>query len=128
MKKNYRLAVDMTYHYTYRITNIKEGKYYYGVHSCDCLPKEDIGIKYFSSFKKKEFIKDQKENPQNYKYKVIKIFSTRVEAVQHEIFLHKKFDVKLHEKFYNEANQTNTRFDRSGLTDSDETKEKRGIR
>ena len=113
-KKRRNLVNDMKYHYTYRITNIKEGKYYYGVHSCDCLPKEDIGIKYFSSFKKKEFIKDQKENPQNYKYKVIKIFSTRVEAVKHEIFLHKKFDVKLHEKFYNEANQTSTGFDTTG--------------
>ena len=106
---------DMKYHYTYRITNIKEGKYYYGVHSCDCLPKEDIGIKYFSS-SKKEFIKDQKENPQDYKYKVIKIFSTRVEAVQHEIFLHKKFDVKLHQKFYNDANQTSTKFDTTEMT------------
>ena len=64
---------DMKYHYTYRITNIKDGMYYYGVHSCDCLPQEDIGIKYFSS-SKKQFIKDQKENPQDYKYKVVKIF------------------------------------------------------
>lgn len=105
---------DKKYHYTYRITNIKERMYYYGVRSCDCLPKEDIGIEYFSSFKKKEFIKDQKENPQDYKYKVIKIFSTRVEAVEHEIFLHKKFDVKLHQKFYNGANQTSTNFDTTG--------------
>ena len=114
MAKKRRLVVDMKYHYTYRITNIKEGMYYYGVHSCDCLPKEDIGVKYWSSLKKKEFIKDQKQNPQDYKYKVIKIFSTRVEAIEHEIFLHKKFDVKLHKKFYNEANQTSTKFDTSG--------------
>lgn len=80
----------------------------------NCLPKEDIGIKYFSSFKIKEFIKDQKENPQNYKYKVIKILSTRVEAVDHEIFLHKKFDVKLHPKFYNKANQKSKKFDTTG--------------
>lgn len=65
------------YHYTYRITNTKERMYYYGVHSCYCLPKEDIGVKYFSSSKNKEFIKDQKENPQDYKYKVLKIFETR---------------------------------------------------
>lgn len=104
---------DMKYHYTYRITNIKERMYYYGVHSCNCLPKEDIGVKYFSSSKNK-FVKDQKENPQDYKYKIIKIFSTRVEAVEHEMFLHKKFDVKLHEKFYNNANQTSTGFDTTG--------------
>ena len=64
----------MKHHYTYRITNIIEKKYYYGVHSCDCLPKEDIGVKYFSSSKNKEFIKDQKENPQNYKYRLLKYF------------------------------------------------------
>lgn len=31
----------------------------------------------------------------------------------------------MHEKFYNDANQTSTGFDRSGLTDSEETKEKK---
>ncbi len=107
MKKEYK------YHYTYRITNIIEKKYYYGVHSCNCLPKEDIGVKYFSS-SKKEFVKDQKQNPQNYKYKVIKIFKTRVEAVAHEIFLHKKFNVKMHKLFYNASNQTSTGFDAGG--------------
>ncbi len=125
MSKKRKLAVDMMYHYNYRITNIKEGKYYYGVHSCDCLPKEDIGVKYFSTSKNKEFKQDIKDNPQDYKYKVIKIFSTRVEAVEHEIFLHKKFDVKLHKSFYNDSNQTSTGFDRSGTKDSPETIEKK---
>lgn len=107
MKKEYK------YHYTYRITNTEERMYYYGVHSCNCLPKEDIGVKYFSSTKK-EFIKDQKENPQNYKYKVLKIFSTRKEAVEHEIFLHNKFNVKCHKQFYNKSNQTSVKFDTTG--------------
>ena len=102
------------FHYTYRITNIKEKKYYYGVHSCNCLPKEDIGIKYFSSSKNKEFIKDQKENPQDYKYKIIKIFKTRREAIEHEIFLHNKFNVGINEKFYNDSKQTSTGFDTTG--------------
>lgn len=104
----------MNYHYTYRITNIKEKKYYYGVHSCDCYPKEDIGIKYFSSSKDKAFIKDQKENKSNYKYKVIKIFSSRKEAAQHEIYLHTRFNVKAHKSFYNRSNQTQTSFDTTG--------------
>ena len=119
---------DKKYHYTYRITNIKEGMYYYGVHSCNCLPKEDIGVKYFSTSKKKEFIKDQKENPQDYKYKVLKIFSTRKEAVEHEIFLHKKFNVKLHKQFYNGSNQTSAGFDTTGVKYSDERKEQIKIR
>ena len=107
----------MKYHYTYRITNIKERMYYYGVHSCDCLPKEDIGIKYFSSAKK-EFIKHQKENPQEYKYKVIKIFDTRDEANLHEEFLHKKFCVSRNKLFYNKRN-ANDKFDGSSRTDED---------
>ena len=108
MKKEYK------YHYTYRITNRVEKKYYYGVHSCNCLPKEDIGVKYFSSTTLEGFVKDQKANPQNYKYKVIKIFETRIEAVTHEIFLHKKFNVKMHNLFYNASNQTSTGFDAGG--------------
>ena len=116
MVKRRNLVNDMKYHYTYRITNIKERMYYYGVHSCNCLPKEDIGVKYFSSSKKKEFIKDQKENPHDFKYKVLKIFPTRKEAVEHEIFLHKKFNVKLHGQFYNSANQTSTGFCTAGLS------------
>lgn len=102
------------YHYTYRITNTKERMYYYGVHSCNCLPKEDIGIKYFSSSKNKEFIKDQKENPQDYKYKIIKIFDSRKEAIEHEIFLHNKFNVGINESFYNKAKQTSTDYDTTG--------------
>ena len=74
MSKRNNLVNDKKFHNTYRITNIKERMYYYGVHSCDCLPEEEIGLTYFSSSKNKEFIKDQKENPQNYKYKIIKIF------------------------------------------------------
>ena len=94
----------MKYHYTYRRTNIKEGMYYYGVHSCNCLPIEDIGVKYFSSSTIRKFIKDQKENPQDYKYKIIKIFSTRNEADVHEEYLHKKFNVRYNELFYNRWN------------------------
>jgi hypothetical protein len=115
-----RKQKEYKYHYTYRITNIVEKKYYYGVHSCDCLPKEDIGVKYFSSTKP-EFVKDQKQNHQNYKYKVIKIFKTRKEAVEHEIFLHNKFEVGKNPKFYNGAKQTSTGFDRTGTKASEKT-------
>ena len=119
-----KLVNDMKYHYTYRITNVKEGMYYYGVHSCDCLPKEDIGIKYWSSSKRDCFVDHQKQNPEQYKYKVIKIFGTRIEAVEHEMFLHYKFDVKIHEKFYNDSNQTSTGFDTTGKSPSKETRAK----
>ena len=115
------------YHYTYRITNILLKMYYYGVRSTNLLPKDDIGIKYFSTSTNKEFIRDQKENPQNYHYKVIKNFNTREEATALEIKLHEKFNVKLHEKFYNRANQTSTGFDTTGVPQSDIAKEKNRV-
>ena len=96
------------YHYIYRITNLKLKKHYYGVRTSKCHPKDDIGVKYFSSSKDKEFIQDQKATPCSYKYKVIKIFNTRKEAVELEIKLHNKFDVGINESFYNRANKLAT--------------------
>ena len=59
----------MKQHYTYRISNTLINKHYYGTRSTGINPKDDLGYKYFSSSSDKEFIKDQKDNPQNYKYK-----------------------------------------------------------
>ena len=53
-------------YYVYRITNTVLNKHYYGYRSCKIDPKEDLGKKYFSSSRDKEFIKDQKQNPLNY--------------------------------------------------------------
>ena len=106
----------MKKHYVYRITNILLKLYYYGTRSTNLNPKDDLGTKYFSSSSNKEFIKDQKENPQNYKYKVIKMFDTRKEAMDLEIKLHDKFNVGINEKFYNRSKQTSTKFDTSGTS------------
>lgn len=99
------------YHYVYRITNLITGYHYYGSRSCNSLPKDDIGRKYFSSSSNKFFIEDQLNNPNDYKYKIIKIFETnRFDATNLEILLHKKFNVRNHEKFINRANQTSAKF------------------
>lgn len=117
-------------HYTYRITNLIENKHYYGSRTCDCNPIKDLGIKYFSSSSDKKFVKDQKLNPENYKYKVIKTFKTRKEAIQFEIKLHNYFNVGINESFYNKVKQTSTGFDTTGIPIclgrilSDKTKEK----
>lgn len=110
------------FHYVYRITNLKENKHYYGCRSSKIEPKLDLGIKYFSSSKNKEFIKDQKVNPQDYKYKIIKIFDSREEALELEIKLHAKFNVGVNESFYNKAKQTSTGYDTFGTTMSEEFK------
>lgn len=98
------------YHYTYRISNTKENKHYYGVRSSKVEPKLDLGIKYFSSSTDNMFIKEQKENKSIFKYKVIKMFENRIDAMNFEIKLHKKFNVGKNLKFYNMCNQTSTRF------------------
>ncbi len=88
-------------HYTYEIRNVCIWKKYLGVRSCLGDPTEDIGVKYFSSSSDKEFIKDQKKNPQDYEYSIIGLFDTRKEAEQHEIEMHLFYDVANNKNFYN---------------------------
>lgn len=105
--------VDGRFYYVYRITNIVENKHYYGSRVSKIEPKEDLGIKYFSSIKNSEnnWIKlDQKLNKSNYKYKILKVFSTAFESIVYESYLHARFDVKNNDKFYNKSNQTPTGF------------------
>ena len=104
------------YHYIYRITNIIENKYYYGSRSCNILPQNDLGFKYFSSSKDKEFILDQKTNPQNYTYKIICLCETRQKALDLEVKLHEKFDVGVNPNFYNRAKQTSVGFSTIGVS------------
>ena len=106
----------MQYHYTYRITNNTINKHYYGSRTSKIHPKMDLGIRYFSSSTYKNFIKDQKENPQNYTYKVVYIFSTRKKAIFMEIKLHNKFNVGINESFYNKVKQSSTGFDTTGIS------------
>lgn len=104
------------YHYVYRITNIIKNKHYYGVRTSSIHPSNDLGIKYFSSSSLKDFISEQKESPSNFKYKILKIFSSRTEALNFEIKLHNKFNVHINPNFYNLAKQTSTGFDPFGIT------------
>ena len=114
------IYTEKKFNYVYRITNTVERKYYYGVHSCNDLPRERIGVKYFSSSTDEIFLEDQKSNPSHYKYKIIKFFDTRKSAVKLEIFLHHKFDVKNHPAFYNKSNQTSDGFDISSVSFSED--------
>ena len=108
------------YHYVYRITNINCQKYYYGVRSSECLPKDDSG--YWSSSKTLKPL--VKENPDHFKKKIIRILESRKEAVNFEIFLHNRFDVGRNPSFYNKAKQTSTGFDNQGVSPSEETRQK----
>ena len=98
------------FHYVYRITNISTKKHYYGCRTSKVCPSADLGVKYFSSSTDVDFIKEQKTNPKNFKYKVIFITMTRQAALALEIKLHNRFNVRVNECFYNKANQTSTGF------------------
>lgn len=104
------------FHYVYRITNTQKNKHYYGCRTSIKPPKEDLGCKYFSSSSDKQFIKEQKDTPSIFKYKVIKVFKSRNDAITFEIMLHTKFNVSLNESFYNKVKQTTTKFDTSGTS------------
>lgn len=116
--KNYK------YYYVYRITNKVHNKHYYGYRSSNSIPSLDIGIKYFSSSKDKDFIKDQIKNPQDYKYVVVCVFDNREDAHNLEIKLHAKFNVGSNTSFYNRANATSSKFSITGTSLSEETKKK----
>lgn len=107
----------MTYYFTYRITDLNpptSKKYYYGYTKCNCRPIDYIGKKYFSSSTDKNFIKRQKYSPENFKYKIIKIFDNKYDALELEIKLHNKFNVGKNPLFYNKAKQTSKGFDTTG--------------
>lgn len=89
------------YHYVYRITNIVKNKHYYGKRSSNIEPKLDLGIKYFSSSRVKDFIEDQKINPNNYKYKIIKVFNNSKHAHKFESKIHIRLKVDRNPNFYN---------------------------
>ena len=108
------------YHYVYRISNKIKNKHYYGVRSSKVLPKDDLGKKYFSSSTDKDFMNEQKEHPENFKYKVVRVFETRKDAELFEKELHKKFHVCDNEKFYNRCISTLMGFSVEGSKWSEE--------
>lgn len=116
------MAKIKKYHYTYEVTNVANNKYYIGVRSSDIPPIYDLGIEYFSCSKDKIFKKDQKENPQNYEYKIIGIFFDRETASLNEIEIHSLYNVAKNPQFYNKANASSTGFNRNGVSDSAETR------
>lgn len=98
------------FYYVYRISNLLINKHYYGYRSSKIHPTKDLGIKYFSSSSDNNFIIDQKNNKNNYKYKIIKIFDNKIDAIKFESKLHYKFDVRNNANFYNLSNQSNDSF------------------
>ena len=86
------------YYYTYLLIGL-DHRLYIGVRSCDCLPEED---KYRGSFTDKTFVPISKH--------IQEIFTNGSEALDHEILLHKEFNVGTNNLFANRACSTNNGF------------------
>jgi len=88
----------MEYHYVY-YSYEEFGRGYIGCRTCKCLPEED---KYLGSYHDETF------NPS---HKIIlETFSTRKEALQSEVNLHKFYQVDKNPHFANKARQKTTGF------------------
>lgn len=76
----------MTKHLVYKTTNLVNGKFYIGVHSCNCKSCSYLG----SGFALKAAIR--KYGKDNFKRETLKVFSTRQEAYNFEAKLVDKED------------------------------------
>ena len=103
-------------HYVYKSFE-EGGREYIGIRSCDCLPEKDT--KYFGSFTDKTFKPTGKT--------ILFVCETRKETAEIEIELHDFFDVAVNPQFANKAKATSTRFDRTGVLESEETKKKKSV-
>jgi predicted GIY-YIG superfamily endonuclease len=99
-----------TRHYTYLMICQETRQLYIGVRSSKVDPKLD---KYQSS---SAYIKRMISSGYTFKKRVLSEFSTRSEAVLHEIYLHSKYDVARSTRFLNKSKQTVTSFDRTGVS------------
>lgn len=116
----------MTYHYTYIIVNIENNMKYIGARSCKHHPTQDV--RYMSS---SENVKAEikRLGISAFRKDILAIWSSRNEAIAHEILLHDCFDVAINHQFYNKSKQTSTKFDTTGCTWklSESTKIKQGV-
>ena len=99
------------HNFVYLIWNKINHKKYIGTKSSNEEPKNVIGHTYFSCSKDKDFMNEQKEHPENFRYKVLKDFKTRKEALNLECELHHRYKVDTNDDFYNRAIQTSDGFD-----------------
>lgn len=101
------------YHYTYVIidkTPKDSRRYYIGCRSCKCSIEDDAYMGSCRSLKK-----IIKQRPEDFKKVILATHYNRYMAIWHECILHEAFDVARSPLFYNQAKQTSTGFDATGL-------------
>jgi hypothetical protein len=77
--------------------------YYIGSRQSNCDPKDDLGVKYFSSSSNENFINEQKKNPSRFKYEILSLHNSRMEAFDEEIRVQIELDCLNDEMCYNKS-------------------------
>lgn len=95
------------FHYVYRITCIPQKIHYYGVRSSKISPAQDI--KKYRSSSSIVHMSIQTYGIENFKFKIVRTFTNRVDAMAFECFLHEKFYVDTNPQFMNLARNRTTR-------------------
>ncbi len=98
-------------HYAYRVSKDRNNHYYGSRTDRD---NKTLGKGYFTSSRNLEFKNEFKANPEDYKVKIIRKFNNPGDKILFESYLHQKFDVKNHDSFINQSNQTAFGFDTTG--------------
>jgi hypothetical protein len=95
-------------HYVYLLLG-EDGRFYYGVRTCDCDPKDDV---YTGSSRDSTFKPRRK--------RILSTWDSREAAVAEEIRIHNLKDVAANSRYANRAKQTSIGFDTSGTTLSED--------
>lgn len=90
-------------YYVYKITNLANNMYYIGSRQSDCNPEDDLGVKYFSSSSNKNFINEQKRNPNGFKYEILSVHNSRMEAFEEEARIQAELGCLEDELCYNKS-------------------------
>lgn len=98
----------MKNHYVYLLLG-EDGRYYYGVRSCDGDPAQDD---YIGSYRDKSFKPKKK--------RILSVWDSREAALKEEIRIHNLREVAINSRYANKAKQTSVGFDTTGITLSEE--------
>ena len=79
------------------------------------FPSLNKSREYCSSSFDKEFIKEQKENTDNFVYEILNVYDNKKEMIDKEIELHTYYNVSSNELFYNRSRQTSKKFSTHGM-------------
>lgn len=99
--------------YVYWVSDIKTHKHYIGSRKSSCCDLKYDLQKYKTSSKIVKYIFENRK--EDLRLTILRVFKTREEAYNYEIFLHKYFEVDSNENFYNKSKQTTKKFTTTGV-------------